>query len=195
MVGIRSPTNCQANGLNHSSRGQRPRKKPIYLLRPVRAIHKGIVLYRSISTLRTEHRPFAIHVRPIRPIGHISPIRPAEKSEILIHHNFPVKPFQGVPRRSKPFQTVPSHFKKKKIVYFLCVTNKTSSQAILSSVLFVPSVSYSDFPVHLCGKNSQNRGIKPKSGRHKPKIFRFRTGRFQISLEIIIVGFWDLLKN
>ncbi len=102
MAGIRSPTNYQANGLNHSSRGQRPRKTPLSLLRPVRAIQNAMLPSRIclIQIVSPQRR--------VRPIGSIPKgLFNLSKSEPLIQREFHFeavpKVFQGVPNRSKPF--------------------------------------------------------------------------------------------
>jgi hypothetical protein len=115
MIASKSPANGQAFGLNHSSRGQRPRKTPPHSFRPVRAIQKRTICpiaWVSVGRLRYHS---TIRLAPLR--------RDTRVLREILHQNrkpsstaiFLFKLFQGVPRRSKPFQ---AFFRKKRLFIF-----------------------------------------------------------------------------
>jgi len=92
MTCIRAPTNCQAVGLNHSSRGQRPRKRRPSLLRTVRATQKAML---------------PSHISPM------GPIRPIQDTTTVSSTVVPFPVSNLIPRIMKPI--APNHAKSRLI--------------------------------------------------------------------------------
>jgi hypothetical protein len=166
MVGIRSPTNCQANGLNHSSRGQRPRKTSPCLFRPVRAIHRTHLRCRGIPCFGLpcdEHRRLSSMFVISVPFGLLQNQKTSFTSI-----------FQSRLGRAKSRQVAPSpDLSRNYIFLFLCAARKPFREP---SVLFVPSVPSSlstliSVSLRSVANSSKIRGIAPKPDCHAPKIY------------------------
>jgi hypothetical protein len=175
MVGIRSPTNCQANGLNHSSRGQRPRKTPLYLFRPVRAIQrlypdKQIKLLNGSSHHKGRSAPLRRDMRVLREktAPSLQPEPPKNQKSLFSAI------FQSRLGHAKSRQVAASpEVLRNYIFYFYALPPKTvhKSHAV---------IAYQSYSSHLSRRSSlclctsvakiqKIKGIKLKSGRIKPK--------------------------
>jgi hypothetical protein len=129
MIDLQSPAQCQANGLNHCSRGQRPRRTPPYSSRPVRAIHSpakplienpGGVPSFSPGLAAAAYPGYSIAINKLYPEGLARALSPSASTSPQNQKppSIPIFPLQPFSSRFKVFQAVSRLFQKKKIVYF-----------------------------------------------------------------------------